>query len=77
MKEMRYPIDKVTIREAILDRIDQLGITRHKIAHSGVVEASPTTIFRYLSGESDSSAIVIEGIMFYVGLELAVNKNFA
>lgn len=69
-------IQSSTLREIILAQMAHLGVSRHQIAHSGRVNASPTTIFRFLSGQSQSSSSVIEAIMVSLGIDIVIDENF-
>ena len=76
VKKTKYTIHKSTLRKIILSRMEELEITRHRLAHSGRIDASPTTVFRYLSGQSQSSSVVIEGIMKSLGIDIVVDQDF-
>jgi len=75
-KNKKVSIHNDTLRQIILTQMENLGVSRHRLAHSGRVDASATTIFRYLSGQSQSSSAVIEGIMAALGIDIVIDDNF-
>lgn len=65
-----YSLEKMTIRDVILKRLKELGISRNGLARSGVCDAAPSTIFRYLSGEKDALCGSVEQVLRACGIKL-------
>lgn len=62
-KKVNHRMGTVTLRDAILARMKQLGLSPSELAESGLVSSDPTTVYRFLKGESDSKSNVVEEIM--------------
>ncbi len=65
-----YPLEEMTIREVILARLEELGATRYDLAHYGGVSASPSTVFRFLSGNRNTFSGNVEQMLASCGLAL-------
>lgn len=71
--ETRVP--KSPIREAIIARIKQLGLTTYQFAHSGKVGAAPSTVYRFLNGETESSSGNLDEMLTALGLRIETTKR--
>ena len=65
-----YRLDEMTLRDVILERLDDLGVSRYDLAHRGGCDAAPSTIFRFLSGERNTFSGNVEQILDACGFEL-------
>lgn len=63
------------IRDAINERIESLGISRYDFAHSGKVKAAPSTVYRFLNGQIDSSSAFLDEMLKALGLKLWPTKR--
>jgi hypothetical protein len=67
-KEKTYPISDASIRQVILNRLEELGAGPYDLAHYAEVDVSPSTVFRFLSGTGDMLASNVEQILRCLGL---------
>ena len=70
---MWYNTDMSRIREAILERLEELEQSRYWLAQEAAqrgIVGNRETVFRYLRGERDTSSAVAAGLLEIVGLEL-------
>jgi hypothetical protein len=56
------------IRNAIIERLHQLDLTIYQFAHSGKVSAAPSTIYRFLNGDVESSSGNLDEMLAALGL---------
>jgi len=70
-----YSLEKMTIRDVILERLEELGIARNELARSGICTASPSTIFRFLAGEKDALCGSVEQLLRACGIKLIAIKK--
>ena len=69
-------IEDMTIRELIDQRLDELGISRWRFAHSEDLESvSPSTTFRYLKGEHDTMSVSVEAMLRACGLKIVPTRR--
>jgi hypothetical protein len=63
-------VRKSMIRDAINTRIRQLGLTNYQFAHSGKVQAAPSTVYRFLNGDVESSSGNLDEMLEALGLRI-------
>lgn len=63
------------LREAINNRIESLGLTKYQFAHSGKVQAAPSTVYRFLKGEVESSSGNLDEMLSALGLTIKPTKR--
>ena len=63
------------IRDAINARIKQLGLSTYQFAHSGKVGAAPSTVYRFLKGEVESSSGNLDEMLTALGLRIETTKR--
>lgn len=69
-KKKRLPAKESYIRDRINERVVQLGLTIHQFAHSGFVEAAPSTVYRFLNGEVETTSGNIDEMLTALNLTL-------
>lgn len=64
------------LRQIIIDRLSELDMSAYQLAHSDDVMAvaHPTTVFRYLRGERDTTGEVIGAVLQTLRLRIARGK---
>lgn len=62
-------------RNAINDRILQLGVSRFQIASSGLVSAAPSTIYRFLNGETECTSGIVDDLFQALGLRIEASHT--
>lgn len=71
MKQKIYRLEGSTIRDIVLERLEELGASKYHLAHYGGMEVYPSTTFRYLSGQNrTTSSETIEQILAACGLAI-------
>lgn len=70
-----YRLDEMTIRDVILDRLLDLGVSKYDLAHRAGCDAVPSTIFRFLSGERNTFSGNVEQILEACGIELVARSS--
>ena len=61
---------KSALREAINNRVIALGLTRHQFANSGHLKAAPSTIYRFLNGEVETTSGNIDEMLACLNLRI-------
>lgn len=62
--------DKSLTRDAINKRLEQLGLTRYQFTHAGLIDASPSTVYRFLNGEVESSSGNLDEMLIALGMRI-------
>ncbi len=69
-------IEDMTIRELIDQRLEELGVSRWRFAHSEDLESvSPSTTFRFLRGEHDAMGESVEAMLRACGLKVVPTRK--
>lgn len=63
------------IRDSINKRLDKLGITRYALANGDLVDASPSTIYRFLNGDIESNSGNIDEIFAALNMTVVFGKT--
>lgn len=71
----KYDLQSQPFRDIINARLDELGISRYALAHSGLVDGSPVTVYRFLSGENDCLSERLAQILHALGLSIKVERG--
>lgn len=59
-----------TTRDAVNTRIAALGLTRYQFAHSQLIDAAPSTVYRFLNGDVESSSGNLDEMLTALGLRI-------
>jgi len=71
----KYDIGTKHLRDIINERLIEIGMSRYALAHSGLVDTSPVTVFRFLSGENDCLSATVSQMLVAVGLSVKVDRG--
>lgn len=63
------------VRDAINARIESLGLTRYQFAHSGLLRAAPSTVYRFLNGDVVSKSDNVDEMLQALGLRITTTKR--
>ena len=70
-----YDLEAQTIKEIVLERLEELGLTIYQLATYAGLECAPSTLYRYLkSGDSKSFSGNLEQLLAKLGISLVVTE---
>ena len=70
----KYDIETGDLRELILRRMKDLGLSNYDVAEARGLGLSPATVYRYLAGD-DSLSGNVSKIMRVVGLRIVATRS--
>jgi hypothetical protein len=58
------------LRTMINNRVISLGLTRHQFANSGHIKAAPSTVYRFLNGDVETTSGTIDEMLTCLNLKI-------
>ena len=68
-------VDMSVIRDTILKRMNELGITTYRLSKMVEGKVPQRTVYAFIKGEFDASTEVASALMDALGLTISVKKN--
>jgi hypothetical protein len=65
-----YRLNEFWIRDIVLERIEELGVSKYDLANHGGISAAPSTVYRFLRGEQNTFSGHVEEILHACGLAI-------